>query len=671
MRLRIGRCRWSGRLLAGTLALQMGAAPPAAASGTLLLRIEETRADFEVGLLVIRGQNLARTAGDPPYVALAGEPLSVVSAVPTEIVAQLPAGTEPGTYQLVVVRSSGYLPLADAMDVTLGTVGPRGDPGEPGSKGDTGNSGPPGLPGERGLPGPPGADGATWLAADGPPHEPLGRPGDLYLDQRAGDVYRKSDRWFRTGNIRGPEGPAGLPAAEARLERLAALVGVDVGDVRVPAPAVSPADCQTGASMSLTVSGMPAGDVVGLIAEEAISAPFRFLVAVRGGALNATAPPGQPAQLTIRNGDVLSQSGHVTAIAYGGTQDGLPIHVVAMDPTVTRADVGIGFATYQQQSVSSIVAAELAGFGISATAPALPPVAYEVRWQESPFAFVSRLLDREGLHYRFGDDGAFFIGENNAFTAGPTLNYLGHFGDVEPGEVGITSFRAGTALAPGGATVSGWNLSKDVVLGQAGNGADMIAMDQTVSDEPTADRRARALVDRERSRRFTTTGTSNSPAVRAGRSIQIAGSNYGGAAYIVTGVRHAAWMDGGCFAYGNAFSAIPDGVTYRPRLRTPVPRVDGVLTALVTDVNDPENLGRVKVKFPTPGPGIESDWIRMAVPLSPRDATPFLANAHDCAVDLEVLVSFVAGDPRFPAVVGRVHNRVEKPADDLGGCPVP
>jgi uncharacterized protein involved in type VI secretion and phage assembly len=652
------------QVLVAGLVGQLCLPPPALATSSLLLRIEEARADFEAGLLVIRGQNLARTTGDLPYVALAGEPLSIVSALPTEVVAQIPAGTEPGTYQLVVVRSSGYLPLADAMDVTLGTAGPRGEPGEPGPSGDTGNSGPPGVPGERGLQGPAGVDGATWLAGDGPPAEPFGRPGDLYLDQRTGDVYRKTDRWFRSGNIRGPEGPAGLPAAEARLEKLAALVGVDVGRVRVPARAVLPADCQTGASMSLTVSGMPAGDVVGLVAEEAVSAPFQFLVAVRGGALGTLSPPGQPAQLTVRNGDVLSLSGHVVAIAYGGTQEGVPIHVVTIEPMLTRADVGIGFATYLQQPVSSIVAQELSAFGISTAAPPLPAVAYEVRWQESPFAFVSRLLEREGLHYHFGDDGRFFIGENNAFPAGPTLSYMGHFGDVDPGEVGITSFRAGTALAPIGATLSGWNLSKDVVVGQAGSAADMIAMDQAVGDVPTADRRARALIDRERARRFTTTGTSNSPAVRAGRSLHVNGGNYGAAPYIVTGVRHAAWVDGGCFAYGNAFSAIPDMVTYRPPLRTPVPRVDGVLTALVTNVNDPENLGRVKVKFPTPGAGIESDWIRMAVPVSPRDATPFLATAHTCAVDLEVLVSFVAGDPRFPAVVGRVHNRVENPTDD-------
>jgi uncharacterized protein involved in type VI secretion and phage assembly len=161
-------------------------------------------------------------------------------------------------------------------------------------------------------------------------------------------------------------------------------------------------------------------------------------------------------------------------------------------------------------------------------------------------------------------------------------------------------------------------------------------MDQTAVAEPVAARLARALVDRERTRRLTTTGTSNSPGLRAGPRIRVMQGGFGGGGHVVTTVQHAAWVEGGCFAYGNALSAVPDTVTFRPALRTPAPRVTGVLAALVSSVNDPEHLGRVKVKFPTPGAGVESDWVRTLVPLGPPDASPFLPDP--CAVDLEVLV---------------------------------
>lgn len=649
------RGRWTSPLLAAALAFHPWLTPPVAATGgSPVPRIDEVRADFDAGLLSIRGQNLVRSVHDPVYVSLSGETLAVVNRLPSEILAQLPPGIEPGTYRLVVVRS-GFLPLADAMDVTLGAAGPRGEPGEPGEKGDRGDPGPPGVQGQRGDPGAPGADGATWLSGNGVPSEAIGRPGDHYLDAANGDVYRKTDRWRLLTNITGPQGPSGTPG-DTKLVELAALAGVAPEDVGVPAAAVRPADCDAGAAITLTVGGAAAGEVVGVVAEEALSTPFRFRVVVRGG---SPAAVGQAAQLTIRNVDVLTVAGQIGETAVAGTRDDSPLHLFTIEPTALRADVGTGFRTFERMSVRDIATAELAPFGLLVDLPVLPREEYEVRWQETPFAYVSRLLEREGVHYRFADDGRLIGGQNNsAFPAGPALTYRGHFAGIDPGELALSSFRAGAAAAPAGAAVTGWDFrSKEPVVGRAGAGEGvdgLVAMDQTVGNRQTADRRAQALLDRERARRLTNTGTSNSPAVRAGRMVTVSGGGFGGG-YVVTAVRHAAWADGGCFAYGNAFSAIPDAVTYRPPLRTPIPRVESSLTAVVTNTSDPDRLGRVKVKFPLlEGGAFESDWIRAAVPLNPRDSNPFVPNG--CAMDREVLVSFIGGDPRMPTVVGLLYN---------------
>src|SRR5688572_22443793 len=86
--IRRGVVRW----LMAALALAVLDARAADATGSFLMpRISEARADFEAGLLVIRGQNLVRTTTDDVGVFLSGEPLSIVSKTPQELVAQLPA----------------------------------------------------------------------------------------------------------------------------------------------------------------------------------------------------------------------------------------------------------------------------------------------------------------------------------------------------------------------------------------------------------------------------------------------------------------------------------------------------------------------------------------------------------------------------------------------------
>jgi hypothetical protein len=109
----------------------------------------------EDGVLVIQGGNF----GDaPPYVTLAGVPLVVLSSNRTEILAQLPDPTPPGSYLLLVARGPLRLPFY-LFDVAIGALGPKGDPGPQGDRGPEGEQGPPGPPG------PPGPDVTGQVAA--------------------------------------------------------------------------------------------------------------------------------------------------------------------------------------------------------------------------------------------------------------------------------------------------------------------------------------------------------------------------------------------------------------------------------------------------------------------------------------------------------------------------
>lgn len=92
------------------------------------------------------------------------------------------------------------------------------------------------------------------------------------------------------------------------------------------------------------------------------------------------------------------------------------------------------------------------------------------------------------------------------------------------------------------------------------------------------------------------------------------------------------------------------------------PRYFGLYPAIVTDVVDPEELGRVELKFPWLGADGERDvraWATLLTPYADDDQGFFVLPA----VDTQVVVGFEAGDLRRPYVVGACWNGKEKPPE--------
>jgi len=86
-------------------------------------------------------------------------------------------------------------------------------------------------------------------------------------------------------------------------------------------------------------------------------------------------------------------------------------------------------------------------------------------------------------------------------------------------------------------------------------------------------------------------------------------------------------------------------------------RIYGVMIGLVTNNQDPEKLGRVKVKFPWLSDVDESGWARIAAPMAGKERGFFFLPE----VDDEVLVAFEHGDPCFPYVLGAMWNGKDAP----------
>jgi uncharacterized protein involved in type VI secretion and phage assembly len=86
-------------------------------------------------------------------------------------------------------------------------------------------------------------------------------------------------------------------------------------------------------------------------------------------------------------------------------------------------------------------------------------------------------------------------------------------------------------------------------------------------------------------------------------------------------------------------------------------RISGVVVGLVTNNQDPDGLGRVKVKFPWLSDVDESDWARVAAPMAGSSRGFYFLPE----VDDEVLVAFEHGDVRFPYVLGALWNGKDSP----------
>jgi uncharacterized protein involved in type VI secretion and phage assembly len=94
-----------------------------------------------------------------------------------------------------------------------------------------------------------------------------------------------------------------------------------------------------------------------------------------------------------------------------------------------------------------------------------------------------------------------------------------------------------------------------------------------------------------------------------------------------------------------------------PRYRSTDQRYYGVFEALVAENEDPDQEGRVKLRFPWFDGGQEvSDWCRVAQLYAGNGfGSHFIPEKDD-----EVLVAFMHGDMRFPRVLGGLYNGMDK-----------
>lgn len=447
---------------------------------------------------------------------------------------------------------------------------------------------------------------------------------------------------------------------------------------------------------------------------EAMSAPHRFDVDIVVPGLDATAVHeavlDRPAVLAIAANDPAGRriGGRVTAVRWLGV---LAKGELSGRVRIAAPLAGLGRTRrsriFQSRTTQEIVAFVLREHGVAhrfAVAAELSPRVYAVQYRETDLAFVERLLAEEGLFYFHEDplppafEPTLVIADEPAaygLTAGkmPLVARDASPGMV-PEEHHVHEMTAERRVAPRAVRLRGFDPMRPRAAHEAWAAAEPFGLSPSTQGEPppTDDERSRfyehgedvgprgprlplptssAGVRLEQLRRKVARAFFHTPCRRLapGHTFVLAEHEIAelDRPWVVTRIAHEgveAQRAGGREPYRAEVTAAPATMRVRPRApRRPVVQV--AETAIVVGPagvasGEPhvDEHGRIQVQFPWDpdgdGAAGTSCWIRVTQAWAGEGwGTQFIPR-----VGMEVLVTFLGGDPDRPVVVGALPNPI-------------
>lgn len=191
--------------------------------------------------------------------------------------------------------------------------------------------------------------------------------------------------------------------------------------------------------------------------------------------------------------------------------------------------------------------------------------------------------------------------------------------------------------------------------------ATMIVVDKPVFSNKEADTIAQSLCN-ELGGEFVQADAvaEGNPDIRTGKLVQFADMGKYSGKYYITEARHL-YQDG---IYTTEFSVRglrADDISTTVASETRLEPGQTMMVGVVSNNNDPDGLGRVRVKFPTLTEEHESNWARVvAIGAGPDRGFDCLPEIND-----EVLVAFEHGDIHRPYIIGGLWNGKDKPPEKV------
>jgi type VI secretion system secreted protein VgrG len=411
--------------------------------------------------------------------------------------------------------------------------------------------------------------------------------------------------------------------------------------------------------------------------EEGISELFHYDLELysEDASLDFTQIVGKPVTLQIQLSDSSFQfvNGIVGRFTQAGRDDRFTTYLAELHPWLWMLTMSTDCCIFQNKNTPDIVKGIFSALGFSdfsdKTTSSYPPREYCVQYRETAFAFVSRLLEEEGISYYFTHDASkhtmVLVDDSSSWGACPGLTAARFVGgdpkydsdemvldcsieqSVTVGEYKSDDFNFTIPATQLFATASGSDSSRSVY--------DYPGLYTAQGDgEQIATRRLATLQTETKTLR----GSSLCRSFHAGAKFSLS-SHYRtdlNASYVLRRLTVRGTQDD----YSNAFEAFPSETKFHPPLATPRPIIAGTQTATVVGKSGEEiwtdQYGRVVVQFHWDQLGTNDEKSSCWVRVSQGWAGNLWGSIFIPRIGQEVVVSFLEGNPDRPLITGCVYN---------------
>jgi type VI secretion system secreted protein VgrG len=336
------------------------------------------------------------------------------------------------------------------------------------------------------------------------------------------------------------------------------------------------------------------------------------------------------------------------------------------------------------------------------------PQHYSVQFNETDFAYLTRRLEEDGIFHWFAHDGGamgsvatthtlHIASDISGYTTGPETDIRFAMGSTDRNH--INKFEKRFRFVPGKRSAADWNfltpggpaegntpslvklpkneeyeLYEYPSVGGYGTESASESIDNKRVEQQSRLRMQAAEVDHEKIEGLSNVRTL-SPARRF-KPYDVANPSNIFEEHIILEIVHTARdrsyeTNAGDPEYNNAFTAIPSRVPATPHRTTPRPRIDGTQIALVAGPEGeeihPDEYGRIKLWFPwdrtAKKDGSDTCWVRV----TQNWAGAGWGGQIIPRIGMEVMVTYIDGDPDRPVVTGVVPNPKQKVPYKLPG----
>ena len=383
---------------------------------------------------------------------------------------------------------------------------------------------------------------------------------------------------------------------------------------------------------------------------------------------------GKPISLTIEpSGGVVEQSrsltfvGVVTQVDQSSNIDSINITTIeAHSPTIAM-DGARHNVFFHDQTRSDMIGAIVRNYPITvgtieSTSGTLK---FHVQHRQTDYDFIMQLATASGLFAHY--DGREFKAIKASSSGAVELVWrqtLGSFSmglGTQPQEFAaqVYNYEQSKSYSQDSKSVQS-RASLSSITKKAPDASSQIYKDPGVATSPKVVADTRSLDElllqeksKARGKMITCRGQSSVPEVTVGKCIQVKGMDKIDGHYLVVAVTHTVGATSG---YNNSFICRPLDIAY-PTYEGKATELTLLQSAVVVDNNDPDQLGRVKVKFPWLE-GEETPWVRTLTPhAGPEYGWYVIPEIND-----EVLVGYEFGSPDYPIVLGALYNKNAPPA---------